>query len=730
MGAVPGLSRENGLAETSNGSRAGDVGVNRPDNDETARFRGDIQGLRALAVLLVIAAHAGFQSAAGGFIGVDVFFVISGFLITGHLMREVQQTRAVSLAVFYARRARRILPAAILVLLTTCVAAVALLPFARSVEVLRDAVWAAGFGANVRFARVGTDYFAQGQPTSPLQHYWSLSVEEQYYVIWPLMIVILLWLHRRGLGGSPKQLLVLTLGVATVASLAWSVHATATSPATAYFSTFTRAWELGVGSLAAVIVFGHRRQLSRWLAELLPLVGLLAVLFSALTFTGSTPVPGWIMGVPVAGTVLILVAGTHTGHRQSFVGRALALRPARVLGDWSYSMYLWHFPVFKLMEEHLSTRRLTHTQALVAVIGIVVLSGLSYRFVEQPFRRGEWWTAKQWRALMLYPAGLALVLGAALGGRSYIDHVLGTDQDNPEISTSDYRGKQFDKEPRVAIVEASVIAAQAGRPVPSQLQPGILGLRQATAPLGDCDYRTGTRKLCPTGDSGADRAIVVIGDSHARAWGPALTQIGKDEHFVVYHLVMSGCSPNRAVVVDGATRRVRTECEEFKSWARGVVERLRPELVVVASSALGPVVAPDGSFVGFRSGRHQFIETLLAGFTQEIEGLRRSADSVAVIGNTPKLPRETGVCLSRRDVDLGDCLFSPDDLHGQIQRSLLRAGQRAGAVGVDAHRWFCANEKCPSVVGDTITMRDKEHVTPDYARELAPAIATALTLTP
>ena len=684
--------------------------------------------MRALAVLLVIVDHAGFRSAAGGFVGVDVFFVISGFLITGLIVREVARTGRLSLVRFYARRARRILPAAVLVLLATCAAAVVVLPPVRAVEVLRDSIWAAGFGANVRFALVGTDYFAQGQPVSPLQHYWSLSVEEQYYVVWPLLIIAVLALLRLGVRGSVRRMLTLALVVAIAASLIWSVYSTLTSPTTAYFSTFTRAWELGIGSLAAVVLQGQRYRLPRWLAEALPAVGLLAVLGSAVLFDAGTAVPGWIIAIPVVGTALVLGAGSCESTEPSAVARLLSLRPARVVGNWSYSMYLWHFPVLKLAEAHFGERRLTHPQVLVALVLIVALSALSYRFVEEPFRRGKLLQGASWRSIVLYPLGVVLVVAGAGIGRDYVDHQIGAGGDNAAIRTSDFAGRDLSKDPRVALVQASVLAAEEGRAVPSDLTPELLGLRKDVAPLGDCDYRTGTRELCPTGDPDADRSIVVLGDSFARAWGPALTTIGERHGYAVYHLVYSGCSPNAAVVIQGKTQRVWQECADFKEWARSVIAKLHPDLVVLASGALGPVVAADGSHVGFRDDRDQFVSTLLDGFAQELKDLTPNADQVAFIGNTPTLPRESGVCLSRRNADLGDCLFASSDISDQIQAGFLRETDRAGAATVDTRRWFCAGGQCPSVVGRTIAMRDKEHVTPEYARELAEPIARALGL--
>ncbi|NHA00216.1 acyltransferase [Nocardioides sp. W3-2-3] len=230
----------------------------------TRSFRSDIQGLRALAVGLVILAHAGFRTASGGFVGVDVFFVISGFLIIGLLLREAGESGRISILDFYARRARRVIPAATVVLVATAAASAYLLPLTRGQEVIKDSVWAAFFAANIRFRLVETDYFSQGEPPSPVQHYWSLSVEEQFYIVIPLLLLLVAVLVRRQV---LRRATFAVLGVVALGSLAWSVHVTSTDPTGAYFSTAARAWETrhrrarrgaGVGPLAAAGAVGQR----------------------------------------------------------------------------------------------------------------------------------------------------------------------------------------------------------------------------------------------------------------------------------------------------------------------------------------------------------------------------------------------------------------------------------------------------------------------------------------
>ncbi len=291
----------------------------------------------------------------------------------------------------------------------------------------------------------------------------------------------------------------------------------------------------------------------------------------------------------------------------------MSVRPARVVGDWSYSLYLWHWPVLRIAEDHFHVGRLPLGKLLLCLVLIVGLSALTYRFVETPFRTGKVW-ARPRIGVALYPLSLALVLVVAVTGRAWIDRELGVSGDNPAISTADFQGKHLSKDPHVALVQASTLAAQEGQPIPSDLTPPLLGLRKDTAPLGDCDYRTGTRELCANGDPDADRTIVLIGDSHARAWSPGVDALGEQQGYRTYTLVFSGCSATRAVQAEPQNLRPWEECEDFKDWVVETVGELHPDLVIVATSAVSPIVGPDGDPVGILNEREEFRSLVGAGF--------------------------------------------------------------------------------------------------------------------
>ena len=302
--------------------------------------RKDVQGLRAVAVCMVIVYHYFPAAVRGGFVGVDVFFVISGFLITGLLVRELERTRSISLSTFYSRRVRRLMPTAFATTATTVVAAFFIVAPVRFVSVLRDATWTGAYLANVQFARVKGGYFAAANP-SPLLHLWSLAVEEQYYLIWPLLLLgVALVTKKRALSFLPGILAVVFAG-----SLLASIVLTGSNANFAYYSLATRAWELAIGGIVALLVFRNHLLRRSNLAVPLSVIGMLVTLAGAFAYSRNTAFPGMAALLPTAGTAFVIWAGTY---HHGLVSRGLSVRPAQMIGDMSYSLYLWHWPVLIL----------------------------------------------------------------------------------------------------------------------------------------------------------------------------------------------------------------------------------------------------------------------------------------------------------------------------------------------------------------------------------------------
>lgn len=684
-------------------------------------LRGDIQGLRALAVLVVIVSHAGVAWLPGGYVGVDVFFVISGYLIAGLLYREVERDGRFSLLGFWSRRARRILPAATVVTAVTVLTALAWFSLIDARQVVEDALWSAFFAANIHFARQDVDYFASDLGVSPLQHYWSLAVEEQFYVAWPLLLLLVLAavrLVRRGSSGLPRGAVLGTLLVVTGASFAWSVLHTAEQPGAAYFSTLTRAWELGLGALIALVPATALRRLGRVPTTLLAALGLALVAVACVVLDDGTAFPGYAAALPVVGSALVLLAGA--GAARPLTDVVLAWRPVRVVGDWSYSLYLWHWPAL-VLPAGLLGRPLEAWEAAAAVLVTFVLSAVTYTYVELPFREGRPALALGVpRAIVLYPASLALV-AATCAGTWWWTGERADAGDNPAITADGLT--HDDPDGTVALVRASVDAARQRRAVPSDLDPDLLDLRASVADVGACDYSTDVRRLCPRGDTEADRTVVVTGDSHARAWIPAFDRIAEEGGWTAYYLVKPQCTAAHVVPAPVDDDRPFTECTGFHDWVGEQVAALEPDLVVVTSSP--PV---NGVYDGDR--RYEAIDRvtplLAQGYDDLFADLRRAADRVVLLRDVPKSSYDPGTCLTTGSPSLGDCTFQPVERSRRLGDVAVTSARLAGAEVVDPTPWLCYQDLCPVVVGGTLTYRDTDHLTTEYAASLAGALGRAL----
>ena len=702
-----------------------DGAVTRP-----SRFRADIQGLRAIAVLVVIADHAGIGPLHGGFVGVDVFFVISGFLISSLLFGEVARSGTLSITGFYARRARRILPAATLVTLVTLATSVALLSLIEARQVARDSLWVTFFAGNVHFASLGTDYFSKDEPPSPLQHYWSLSVEEQFYVVWPLLLLVSVWLVSR-LVPDVRRVRLLRRGVllpllvvGCALSLGYSIAHTASAPTSAYFSTATRAWELAIGALVALVAPWFATRFGAGLRTALLAGGFAAVSAACLLYSPETPFPGSAALLPVLGAAALLLAGTSTSPTLSH--RLLGVRPLRVVGDWSYSLYLWHWPVLIIATR--LTGPLTTTQTAMALALVFALSAASYTWVETPFRTGRRLTPR--RSLLLYPVSVALVAGGFAASHGVTAWELERGGDRPAISLGDFGVAhesriELDRDPALALVQASVIAARHDMAIPSELTPNPLTLRGDNPDVSDCDYYAGSTDLCPRGDQTAGRSIVVVGDSHGRMWIPAIEQIGTEQGWTVYFLVKPHCTAAYVSIDHAGDRKPWPECTDFHDWTREQIAALDPDLVVVASSMFNKTL-----FVGDEkvTGDDRIAELTGGGFEDLFRVLRPLTDRLVLIRDVPMGPRDPSTCLTTEGNDLGDCLFRPAARSTAIANESVAAAERVGVDVVDPTPWICWGGACPLVIGSTVTYRDIDHLSSTFVATLTDRLAAALGL--
>lgn len=680
-------------------------------------YRGDIQGLRAVAVLLVVLNHAGLTFLGGGYIGVDVFFVVSGFLITGLLLRDYAERGRIRFLHFYSRRARRILPAAALTLIATGIAAQLFLNYVRARSAIEDSIWAAMFAANIQFERIGADYFASFAPPSPIQHFWSLAVEEQFYLVWPTLLALLLagagWIaHRRNRSKVSMWPAAAGLGIIILASLWWAITQTRNAPSEAYFSAFTRAWELGSGAALAIGASQVARVPSTVRAAL-SWLGLAGILLSAVWFSGTTAFPGVAAILPVGSAVLVVAGGTGAVSRIG-AGALLGLRPFRFVGDVSYGFYLWHWP-FLVIAAGYSLTPLTMWQKLVVIATAFVTAVGMYFAYENPIRRARHlWGRHGHGALVLWPTSITAVVLVGLLGFYSIDARVSAQEYVSRLTTAlPFQGtpspspNQVGADPNIPDVAGAVAAANAGAAIPSPLSPPISKLSGdfgLSLPAVDClvpEASTAHNTICPQADLSSRRTMVVFGDSHASMWLPALVSVAKNAGWKLIPIMKAACVPF-AWTYD----QFDPTCPTWYNWAVGAVNGLHPDVVVLGVQDYGGAAAWESNI------------------RNTIGAFRATGVRVILLGDPPTFPITPTDCLLSAAATMRTCTFPADP--GFVQREEQAA--LFGADHIPDFTWFCFQGWCPMVVGHTITHVDQSHMSRSYSLLLVEPLAKALNL--
>jgi len=664
-----------------------------------------------VAIGAVLLAHAGLPFATGGYIGVDVFFVISGFLITGLLMRELQRTGRISFREFYARRVRRLMPMAALVLVFIAVMSWILYSPVRNELVAIDILAAALYVVNWRFASQSVDYFAEGLETSPVQHFWSLSIEEQYYLVWPaLLIVATIWFIRNG--SSIKPVVVAMLALLIGGSLAWSVIDTEQAQTSAYFSTLTRVWELAAGGLLSVLA---TKAPPRWLANILICAGIAAIAAATVLYGPDTTFPGYAALLPVIGTLALIWAGT--GGQEVGATRVLTVRPMRYLGRVSYNSYLWHWP-FLIFAADIIGRELTPVEGL----GVIALSfipvAISHRYVERPLHESTTLKKRPLRAAGLWAGTTASVVIAVVA--------LSTSQETiPEAV-----GKNIAGADAIQIQNEPQKTAEALRPRPETARDDL-------GPWRDCMAgfeQTETPDCVVAGNEDSEHTVVVFGDSHVDQWSPAFAEIAQRRDWQVIYLVKTGCGPADVRNVNANAGRVYHECFEWRQNAYNRIAELEPDMVIVGTtSGYTPLDENDELLPEDPDGPRR--PAMIAAFKEMLELMQNSAGEVVVMADIPA-PLRAGVqvadCVAKNMDDFSGCGFSPDDStpdsysHNDMLFDVTAADQVPGVTLVDMRTRLCPDNYCRAVIGDALVFRDDTHITATIAETLADAIDNKL----
>ncbi len=693
-------------------------------------FRQDIEGLRAVAVLAVVLFHAGVPGVGGGFVGVDVFFVISGFLITGMLWREVSTTGTVRLRRFYGARARRLLPASATVGVVTVIGSAVLLPPLQAHTIIDDGIASALYVSNYRFALGGLDYFEVGVPPSPFQHYWSLGVEEQFYLVWPAMIIGTAWLIRRarrrkrGDATSPEGAYLLVLVLVGAVSFAVSLAATRMVPSLAFFSLPTRAWELAVGGLVALTAAQWRR-LPALPAAIAGWAGLALILLACAQLGATTPYPGTAALLPVLGTALVIGAGCAAPPRGC--GPVLALPPMRAIGRVSYSWYLWHWPVLLVMLRAAPLPGRPPWLALAAVLISLGLAVLTLRLIENPLRFATPVRRSAARSLALGGAATAVAVGVGVAlqvpdpvGRGPAAPAL-TVTARPPPTGSNIDAYDAAVQDAFAQVQAAVAASAELKAVPSNLDPPLADAEPKTPLIASnrCfrDFFEVDQPECATGDTASTTTVALVGDSNAAMWYPAFQQLAAQRRWRLETLTKADCPLLDLPSINPLRGREYTECEQWRGRILARLQTEHPRLVVLSMTR--HYGARYGWAAGFTSYERAWIDSL----TRLVQQLRGTGAKVLVLGPIPDPHSSVPDCLSGHLDDATACSPTRSKAVNQPGIAAESAATKAGGGQyADITELFCTADRCPVIVGNTLVYRDQNHLTNEYSRLLAPVI--------
>ncbi|MCC7252696.1 acyltransferase family protein [Hyphomicrobium sp.] len=624
-------------------------------------FRADIEGLRGVSVAAVVAYHAVPSLLPGGFVGVDVFFVISGFLITGILLSELNASGRIDLIAFWGRRIRRILPAATLVLCATCIL-ISLLPSIDTRAVGKSVIAAALFYLNFRQAGEAVNYLADDDADNPVLHYWSLAVEEQFYLLWPLLLVGLFLLAARLRQGRLVPPLAAFIIVLLAASFSYGAWLTFTDAPYAFFSTFSRAWQFLAGALAALLIVDMRGGESETLASAASLACVMVLAASFMLIDTTTPYPGFAALAPTAAAALLIYL--NSGGR-TLGALAMAVPPLRYLGRISFSLYLWHWPLLVIGKAKSGD---SPTVTLAAVLLSVALAAVTYAWVEQPVRTSPRLVGSKRHVLAL---GLGLVLiGSGFG---LVLRKFGPDS--------------------VAIgpgVYASAQAITSDRPI---IYEDDCLVRIKAVAYGTCAYAA----------VDGDRTVVLFGDSHAANWYPPLYKASAEEGWRLVVRVKASCVPADVVQYRDA-KTVYRECEQWQKTVLSELQDMKPDVIVVAGITHEHPLESE----------KRMFETLAA-----------ASGALIVMRDTPHLPEAPVKCL-RRTGNPSACVWSVDQLRGRGYPKLAEAELPRNARVLDVNDRVCPDGVCHAVTNGIVTMTDNHHLTATFSTSFADAFAEIL----
>ncbi len=676
-------------------------------------IRAEIQALRAFAVLAVVLYHVWPGRLPGGYVGVDVFFAISGFLIIGHLLRDIDRNGRVSLTTFWAKRARRLLPASLLVLVVTGVATVIWAPSTLWQQWFKEIAASAVYVQNWVLSLDAVDYLGAENAPSAVQHFWSLSVEEQFYIFWPIVIVLLLALSKRYPAIPARRSIAAALVLLTAGSFVASVAGVANDPAGAYFVTQSRAWEFGAGGILALLTSAERRNLPA-VRAVLSWVGIAALAATVLLFTPETPFPGWAALLPVGGALAVIWAGTPS-VRWAPTG-LMRLRPVQWIGDISYSLYLWHWPLLVIAPYALG-HDLGLRSSLVILAASFVLAWVTKVLVEDPVRNARALTARPARVTLTATVAATLMV-VGLTGTGYVR----TGQDIAAAAAAAQEQLEHDK------ACAGAMAVMSGCPDPyapnALTNPTLAGtdIGRGVQMTDECkqtleDYAV---LSCDIGDTTDPTAtIALIGDSHAGAFLEALDLYGREHGVTFVTYLKTWCAATGASGVGPRDYGTAAGNDSCARWGDTVLDTVAADPSIdaaVFTNFTQGYLAPASN----GSGR----PVTPSDFQQAWERVSASGKRVIALRDVPNAGDvHVPSCIAEHSDVVDPCATPLDDaVLPPSTDPVLVAAAASGTPVVDVDDVFCDDRECHTLIGGLVTYFDTHHMTATFSRTLAPVV--------
>ena len=737
--------------------------------------RNDIQGLRALAVILVILCHLEFQNNAfrGGYIGVDVFFVISGYIITSLLIREYSRNADansgygwISLRSFYFRRVKRIIPVASIVLITTVSSSYFLFNSVKAGWIRTDGLFASIFLANVNLIQQKTDYFSQSISQSPLEHYWSLSVEEQFYLLIPFLIILAVSVHGISIGNFKlwwERRVFILLGTITLCSFVWSLVQTSNNPQSSYFSTLTRAWEIGAGGLLALVTFQRNSELSKKSANFIAISSLLVLITSSFVFDENSRFPGYLALVPVCATsILIFVCGTNP---LNIISKLLSLRQIVFIGEISFSLYLWHLPVIVILNDYFKFVSNSSLRSALLLAITFVLALMTYHFVEKPCRDypipASWESIhrssdlgqpkmsiffennKVRRALI----GL-LCFGFLIGGYKTSASIIYQRPTDPPPVNLDFSSQigsgenTFEISNGLPMAPEGEISNNSGSSYAADL---TLWKQKILSSVGNLS----TRNLSPTFEltankdvfknpdcgiplkitginvkqlntcviTGGSKYAVFIGNSHARMLQYTVSRSLKLHGYSTYSVSVGSCLV--ANVTPVVNSKPSQYCDDYRKAVEAILIKLKPQVLVISEASVetSKNFLPPGVIAINEKSSNKVL--FWSEYKKALINLKQYTKNLIVIGESPMLTENIADCVDAIGNFSPECSGNPTNITDGVEAARNAVGFANGNF-IDIREWLCTPTTCPPIIGNTLVYTDQSHLSYPIQAKLLP----------